>query len=239
MVRSSGVILSAMLLSAVAAAQSGSTVAVNNNPRNAPGQTNRVVEQPGTNLVGAGVDTLQPGMSPADVLVSLNGHTVPLAEKPRNFQAGSTGQTAPAPAPITRMTAAEIEAQAAKLSGSAKTIPSGNAGVTLEKYPGHFTMLTVRAKSGGAEMHEYYNDIFVVIDGEATEMTGGTIVDAKKDEKTGETRGTRVEGATPTPMRKGDIIHISPNVPHQTMVEPGQTFTYYVIKVAVPGAPVH
>jgi mannose-6-phosphate isomerase-like protein (cupin superfamily) len=134
---------------------------------------------------------------------------------------------------IDRRSAAQISDQSKTLMDQAKTVPSGSASVTLEKYPGHLTMLTVRTKSGGAEMHRDWNDIFIVLDGEATEMTGGTIVDGKENSP-GETRGTRVEGGTGTPMRKGDVIHISPNTPHQTILAPGKTFTYYVIKVEAP-----
>ena len=134
---------------------------------------------------------------------------------------------------IDRRSAEQIASQAKAMLADAQKSPAGIASVTLEKYPGHFTMLTVRTKSGGAEMHAGWNDIFLVLDGEATEYTGGTIVDAKENSP-GETRGSKVEGGTPTPMRKGDVIHISPNVPHQTVLEPGKTFTYYVIKVQAP-----
>jgi mannose-6-phosphate isomerase-like protein (cupin superfamily) len=134
---------------------------------------------------------------------------------------------------IDRRSHQQLEEQARSMLADALKSPSGIASVTLEKYPGHSTMLTVRTKPGGAEMHAQWNDIFFVLDGEATELVGGTIVDPKSAPG-GETRGTRVEGGTPTPMRKGDVIHISPNTPHQTVVAPGKTFTYYVIKVAAP-----
>ncbi len=142
-------------------------------------------------------------------------------------------QTAGAASAIDRRSAEQIAAQVGSMTAEAEKSPAGLVSVTLEKYPGHFTMLTVRTKSGGAEMHAGWNDIFVVLDGEATEMTGGSIVDAKESTP-GETRGTRLEGGTPTPMRKGDVIHIAPNTPHQTVLAPGKTFTYYVIKVEAP-----
>ena len=136
-------------------------------------------------------------------------------------------------AAIDRRSAEQISTQAASMLAETQKGSTGITSVTLEKYPGHLTMLTVRTKSGGAEMHAGWNDMFVVLDGEATEVTGGTIVDAKESSP-GETRGTRVEGGTSTPMRKGDVIHISPNTPHQTVLAPGKTFTYYVIKVEAP-----
>jgi mannose-6-phosphate isomerase-like protein (cupin superfamily) len=132
---------------------------------------------------------------------------------------------------IDRDSSDAIEAQAKTLLTQAQADPTGLATVTLKKYPGHYTMLTVRAKSGGAEMHADANDMFVVLDGEATIITGGTIMDAKTISP-GETRGSRVEGGSSTFMRKGDVIHIDPNTPHQTILAPGSTFTYYVIKIA-------
>ena len=91
-------------------------------------------------------------------------------------------------------------------------------------------MLTVRLKSGGAEQHDHANDFFFVLSGEATEVIGGTIADSKTSAP-GELRGSRVVGGTEHVMRSGDIVHISPGTPHQTLVAPGATFTYFVIKV--------
>ncbi len=131
-------------------------------------------------------------------------------------------------------TADSLAAQAKTMLEQAKKTDSGNVAVTLEKYPDHFMMLSVRVKSGGAEVHANYNDIFIALDGEATVITGGTVVDPKESSTPGETRGSRVEGGVSTVMHKGDVMHISPGVPHQTTVAPGKTFTYYVVKIAAP-----
>jgi mannose-6-phosphate isomerase-like protein (cupin superfamily) len=190
--------------------------------------------QVSSNLVGAGVDTWQPGMDGKTVVAAIEGRQD--KSLPTEAKAHAPGAASDAEVPvkgIDRRSDAAIEAQAKTLMTQALASPSGSASVTLETYPGHITMLTVRTKSGGAEMHRDMNDMFVVLDGEAAETTGGTIVGAKETTP-GETRGTRVDGGTETPMRKGDVIHISPNTPHQTILAPGKTFTYYVIKVAVP-----
>jgi mannose-6-phosphate isomerase-like protein (cupin superfamily) len=110
---------------------------------------------------------------------------------------------------------------------------SGSAGITLAHYPGHYTMLTARTASGGAELHERFADFLFVVEGEGTELTGGTIVDPKEG-AAGETRGTRLEGATPHLLHKGDVIHIPAGTPHQAIEAPGQTITIYVVKVEVP-----
>ena len=110
---------------------------------------------------------------------------------------------------------------------------SGSAGITLSRYPGHYTMLTARSISGGAEVHSHFADFLIVVDGEGTEMTGGTVVDPKNNPN-GEIRGTRLEGATPHVLHKGDVIHIPAGTPHQAIEAPGQTITIFVIKVEEP-----
>ena len=110
---------------------------------------------------------------------------------------------------------------------------SGSAGVTLSRYPGHYTMLTARTKSGGGELHRHFADFLIVVDGEGTELTGGTMVDPKENPN-GEVRGTRLEGATPHVLHKGDVIHIPAGTPHQAIEAPGQSITIFVIKVEEP-----
>ncbi|HEX4156756.1 MAG TPA: hypothetical protein VHY48_14210 [Acidobacteriaceae bacterium] len=114
---------------------------------------------------------------------------------------------------------------------------SGSAGITLSRYPGHYIMLTARTASGGAELHKHFADFLFVIDGEGTELTGGTIVDPKEGAN-GEVRGTRLEGATPHVLHKGDVIHIPAGTPHQSIEPPGQTITIFVVKVEAPAGPV-
>ena len=112
---------------------------------------------------------------------------------------------------------------------------SGSAGITLARYDGHYTMLTARTASGGAELHEHWADFLIVVDGEGTEMTGGTIVD-RKEGANGEVRGKTLEGATPHILHKGDVIHIPAGTPHQSIEAPGQTITIFVIKVETSAA---
>lgn len=144
------------------------------------------------------------------------------------FQAPVISTTA-----VDYLTADEIAAKAKTLVAQAQAAPGGSAGVTLAKYNGHFTMLTVRVRSGVGEFHKKNNDIFVALDGEATVVTGGKLVDPRES-SADEVVGTGVEGGVAHVMHKGDIIHIPINTPHQTIVAPGKTFTYYVVKVLEP-----
>jgi mannose-6-phosphate isomerase-like protein (cupin superfamily) len=95
-------------------------------------------------------------------------------------------------------------------------------------------MLSARTQSGGGELHKHFADFLIVIDGEGTELTGGTMVDGKEGPN-GEVRGTHLEGATPHVLHKGDFIHIPAGTPHQAIEAPGQTITTYVIKVEARG----
>ena len=113
---------------------------------------------------------------------------------------------------------------------------NGSAGITLANYHGHYTMLTARIKSGGAELHGKYADFLFVVDGEGTELTGGTIVD-RVEKANGEVSGTRLEGATAHVLHKGDVIHIPAGTPHQAIEAPGQSLTIYVVKVEEHVAP--
>ncbi len=132
--------------------------------------------------------------------------------------------------PFEQLTRADLETRAAAMLQQAQASPSGIASVTLQRYPGHYTMLTVRTKSGGAEQHNHANDFFFVLHGEATEVIGGTIAD-RETSSSGELHGSKVVGGVEHIMRQGDIIHIAPGTPHQTLVAPGKSFTYFVIKV--------
>jgi mannose-6-phosphate isomerase-like protein (cupin superfamily) len=111
---------------------------------------------------------------------------------------------------------------------------NGSASITLANYNGHYTMLSARTQSGGGELHKHFADFLIVIDGEGTELTGGTMIDGKEGPN-GEVRGTRLEGATPHVLHKGDFIHIPAGTPHQAIEAPGQTITMYVIKVEERG----
>ena len=110
---------------------------------------------------------------------------------------------------------------------------NGSAGITLAHYNGHYTMLTARTASGGAELHQHWSDFLVVVDGSGVEMTGGTIVEPKTNPD-GEIRGTTLQNPTAHRLHKGDVLHIPAGTPHQAIMAPGESITVFVIKVAEP-----
>ena len=86
-----------------------------------------------------------------------------------------------------------------------------------------------RVMAGEAELHEHDTDIFYVLEGTATFVTGGTITEAKTTGP-GETRGKGISQGVPRHLANGDVIVIPAGVPH-CFTEVGGTFLYYVVKV--------
>ncbi len=107
---------------------------------------------------------------------------------------------------------------------------NGSASIKLSEYPNHFTMLSYRSKTGGGEIHEKFADLFYVVRGSATLLTGGKLVNSSET-SAGEMRGGAVEGGTETALHEGDFVHIPAGVPHQLILANGQDFYYFVIKV--------
>ena len=106
----------------------------------------------------------------------------------------------------------------------------GSASETLERYPHHYTMLAFRSRSGGGELHQNFADLFYILDGHATVLTGGDVVDAKTTGP-GEVRGASVKGGSRQDLKAGDVVHIPAGMPHQMLVAEGETVTYFVVKI--------
>lgn len=130
---------------------------------------------------------------------------------------------------VDHFTQAQLLDKAQALSEKAKG-PEGAASAKINEYPNHFTMISLRHKDGGAELHENFADFFFVVQGHATLLSGGTIKDAKTS-ATGETHGTAVLNGDKTPLGPGDVVHIPAGLSHQLLVEGSDTFVYFVIKV--------
>jgi mannose-6-phosphate isomerase-like protein (cupin superfamily) len=121
----------------------------------------------------------------------------------------------------------DIASQLSSLAQKAK--PSGSSGATLGDYKSHAIKLSVRTGSGGAEIHAHYDDIFVVTEGQATLVTGGTVLDGKTSAD-GETAGSKIQNGTSQTIAKGDVVHIPAGTPHQLLLD-GNIFSAIVIKV--------
>jgi mannose-6-phosphate isomerase-like protein (cupin superfamily) len=74
-------------------------------------------------------------------------------------------------------------------------------------------VLANRAVQRGAEMHDKTNHVFIIVDGEATFVTGGKLINAKEI-SAGQTRADGIEGGQTHHLTKGDVITIPANTPH-------------------------
>lgn len=86
-----------------------------------------------------------------------------------------------------------------------------------------------RTEPGVAEVHRIDVDVFHILDGSATIITGGTVVDPKSLDKN-ETRGRAIEGGTPQRLAKGDVLVIPAGVPHWFQKVDGP-LVYFTVKV--------
>src|SRR5215470_10741929 len=122
------------------------------------------------------------------------------------------------------VTHVDSEKVAAALSGGSRGIVGPL--VTTKEY----TVSGIkRTKPGEVEIHDHETDIFYVTDGEATFLTGGTIVGAKQTAP-GQTRGTDLHGGQTVRLKKGDVITIPAGVPHW-FKDVSPSISYLTVKV--------
>lgn len=87
-----------------------------------------------------------------------------------------------------------------------------------------------RDAAGMAEVHTKDTDIIYVIEGTATFVTGGTIVDGKEIAQD-ELRGSSIRNGETRKLGKGDVVVVPNGTPHW-FKEVGGPFNYYVVKLA-------
>jgi len=91
-----------------------------------------------------------------------------------------------------------------------------------------------RTTPGMGEVHERDTDVIYVLDGTATFVTGGTLVDAKTVAQD-EIRGSAISGGETRRLARGDVVVVPNGTPHW-FTEVTGTFLYYVVKVTAAEA---
>ena len=87
-------------------------------------------------------------------------------------------------------------------------------------------VLAQRRGAGEAELHKKTNHVFIIVEGEATFVTGGTLVGAKETEPD-QVRAGSIQGGTTHRMTKGDVITVPAGTPHWWKDVPTKTIAYY------------
>jgi mannose-6-phosphate isomerase-like protein (cupin superfamily) len=91
-------------------------------------------------------------------------------------------------------------------------------------------VLANRRGPGQVEYHEHTNHIFVMVEGQATLVTGGTMVGAKRTSPD-QMVATSIEGGETFHLSKGDVITIPAKTPHWWKDIPTKTVAYYAVNI--------
>ncbi len=129
----------------------------------------------------------------------------------------------PKPGEVMYVTPAEV----AKLTSK---VANGVSTHFLVKKDAYGQELVYRTASGVPEVHRDSADHFVVIEGAATLVLGGKVVDAKETSP-GEIRGTSITGGKEYALTPGTNLTVPPGVPHWTVLKPGAHFRAVVFKL--------
>jgi len=91
-------------------------------------------------------------------------------------------------------------------------------------------VLAQRREAGPAEYHDHTNHVFVMVEGEATLVVGGTMVDPKRTAPA-QMRAASLEGGTTYHLSKGDVITIPAKTPHWFKEVSTKTVAYYAVNI--------
>ena len=101
-------------------------------------------------------------------------------------------------------------------------------GMPLIETPGYKVHAGRRERPGLVELHTQETDVIYVVEGTATFVTGGTMVDGKLVSP-GQLRGTSITGGDTHHLKKGDVIVVPNGTPHQ-FTETSNPFLYFIVK---------
>lgn len=101
-------------------------------------------------------------------------------------------------------------------------------GVPLLEVDGYKIHASRREGPGVAEVHDWETDVVYVLEGSATVVTGGTVMEGKVTEP-GQLRGAAIQGGQTRRIGKGDVVVIPAGVPHW-FKEVSGPLTYFVVK---------
>lgn len=86
-----------------------------------------------------------------------------------------------------------------------------------------------RTAAGNAEVHAEFTDVWYVIEGAATLVTGGNVVGGAST--TPGDQGQSIKGGSSRTMRKGEFAVIPAGIPHWVSSVDGKEFLYIVVKM--------
>lgn len=116
----------------------------------------------------------------------------------------------------------------------------GNTNSDVVPAPGMQTRVAIfydeKRENDMNELHDGSDDVYYVLDGTATLLLGGTLVDAK-EVSPGEWRSKTAVGGLRYTIKKGDLIFVPRGTPHQRTVT-GRGFSMILVKIFAVDQPV-
>lgn len=91
-------------------------------------------------------------------------------------------------------------------------------------------VLAQRRGAGEVEVHAKTNHVFIIVEGEATLVTGGTLVSPRQTAPD-QTRAPSLNGGEAHHLAKGDVITIPAKTPHWFKDVPTKTVAYYAVNI--------
>ena len=91
-------------------------------------------------------------------------------------------------------------------------------------------ILANRRTAGEVEYHDHTNHVFVIVEGEATLIVGGTMVEPKRT-AADQVRAPSAQGGTTYHLSKGDVITIPAKTPHWFKEVSTKTIAYYAVNI--------
>lgn len=89
-------------------------------------------------------------------------------------------------------------------------------------------VLAQRRTAGEAEVHARTSHVFIIVEGEATFVTGGTLI-GSKETAPDQIRGSGIQGGETHHLTKGDVIAIPAKTPHWFKDVSTKTIAYYAV----------
>lgn len=83
----------------------------------------------------------------------------------------------------------------------------------LAQAPGYTARVDYRASVGPANLHETENEIFQVLEGSATLIVGGSLVEPTAA-RNGNRNGARISGGQARAVGAGDVLFVAAGAPH-------------------------
>ena len=143
-------------------------------------------------------------------------------------------QNGPAPDLTKAMYKSAKEVSAAVAASAAKQGTNANAGTRVFTLPPYNVNIEHRiAVPQGAAIHDKDAELFYIIDGTTTIVTGGKLVDPTRNGDN--VAGKSIDGGTSQALAKGDFVLVPAGVPHQFTNITG-TLTQMALHLPMPAS---